>query len=664
MLLAAVLLVAAPASAQQRPDVRLVLRTQTTTVTRERPLSIRLRAVNDSERTLRDLAVTLSIMSPARTRTGYAESLEFDFPAFVAKQFPVEGPLEPGGTLSILIPEWRLLSLGDQGESLLYPLRAQLYSDFEPIADLTTSIVYIDDRPQVPLNVALTAVLDAPLVLGPAGVFQDDALERALAPGGWLRTTVSALNDIPMPVTLAVSPILLEQLRAMADGYQVAEPGGLREIAADDGGARRAASVLERIGTVARRETTQLIALPYASPSIPVLAAAGLQEELERQLNRGRATVASILGAEPSPSLGWPPGSNLTPEAVQSLALEGVDSLVVGPETLPPRAIFRFTPPTVARTPTGLGGSLRVLTPDPIVARRAASLPDDPRLRAQWVFGELASIYFEVPGRDRGVSIVLGPDTQAEPRFLRPLLHGISAASPSAWLRPVEARRLFEPSLRPRSEVRTLDDAPPTLTLSDEYLRALAAGNDAVRQLESISPEPSQELGDEIDRLRELLLQSQSRYVADDHEAQLSYVERVLETVGQEFAEIVPPRPEIPITLTAQGGSIPVTIQNTSGHVVRVQVRLVSSGLEFVGGATQEVELSRPTHLLNFPVRAPSTGAFPVHIVVETPLGEEIASTSIIVRSTAYNRIALLVTVGAALFLAAWWSRRFLRRRT
>jgi hypothetical protein len=33
-----------------------------------------------------------------------------------------------------------------------------------------------------------------------------------------------------------------------------------------------------------------------------------------------------------------------------------------------------------------------------------------------------------------------------------------------------------------------------------------------------------------------------------------------------------------------------------------------------------------------------------------------------IVRSTAFNRVALFVTAGALLFLLAWWGRRFLPR--
>jgi hypothetical protein len=51
-----------------------------------------------------------------------------------------------------------------------------------------------------------------------------------------------------------------------------------------------------------------------------------------------------------------------------------------------------------------------------------------------------------------------------------------------------------------------------------------------------------------------------------------------------------------------------------------------------------------------------------VAIEVQTPAGDPIASSSIVVRSTAYNRVALVLTIGAAVFLAMWWGRRFLPR--
>jgi hypothetical protein len=65
-------------------------------------------------------------------------------------------------------------------------------------------------------------------------------------------------------------------------------------------------------------------------------------------------------------------------------------------------------------------------------------------------------------------------------------------------------------------------------------------------------------------------------------------------------------------------------------------------------------------------VRSLANGRIPIRVRLLTPgrfSPEVIAERGLVVRSTAYNRLALFVTIGAALFLVAWWGRRFLPRR-
>ena len=70
---------------------------------------------------------------------------------------------------------------------------------------------------------------------------------------------------------------------------------------------------------------------------------------------------------------------------------------------------------------------------------------------------------------------------------------------------------------------------------------------------------------------------------------------------------------------------------------------------------------------LVFQVNAETTGKFPLVVTIETPgtPARTIPSwrTQLIVRSTAYDRVALVITIGAGLFLAVWWGRGVFRRR-
>jgi hypothetical protein len=59
-----------------------------------------------------------------------------------------------------------------------------------------------------------------------------------------------------------------------------------------------------------------------------------------------------------------------------------------------------------------------------------------------------------------------------------------------------------------------------------------------------------------------------------------------------------------------------------------------------------------------------TSGQSPIEIKVRAPNGRFISRRIVSVRSTAVNRIALIVTIAAALGLLALYSRRWIRRRT
>jgi hypothetical protein len=116
------------------------------------------------------------------------------------------------------------------------------------------------------------------------------------------------------------------------------------------------------------------------------------------------------------------------------------------------------------------------------------------------------------------------------------------------------------------------------------------------------------------------------------------------------------------LTLPSRGGDIPVGVTTTTGYPIRVQVRLISNHLE-ISQQIRKVEV-RDRALLPFRVHAKTTGRFPVRVQIMTPSGFTIDTRQIVVRSTAYNVAALVVTIGAAVFLLLWWARRFLPRKT
>lgn len=653
-----------PARAQDQPAVRLFLTEQTPYVTPDLPLRVRVRAVNGTDIAYRDLSLAVTVSSAARTRSGYAEALQSGpISPIGVKVFALRGTMGPGAVRALAGTWRRLPFLAAREESALYPVTVELRSSDAQIAALRTSITFIQEPQKVPLSVSLSFVLDAPIRLRPDGVLLDAGIEEQVVPGGRLDAELAALEDVPVAVTLAVSPVLLEVLRDMRDGYRAVVDGDVVERPPTHPAAAAAGRLLDRLRDVARRTTTtEVVALPYASPSVPALTRAGLSEDLAAQIDRGRAVTAAILGVQPSSTVFRPPASAISPEALAPLAgVLGVDgtteALLLDDDVLPPPPGLELTPVGATQVVAG-DTALPAIAPDPMVEQRTEA-GDDPRLRAMWTLGELSAIYFERPSVDRGVAVVFGEGEAPSGAFLRALFRGIQAQPSVRWLRAVKATRVAvgqDPDAP--TEPRELQVAARSAALSTTFVDDLADARDAVAALASMADQSPV-----LDQLRRDLLLSESRYLAGHEDERLALLGAVGESVAGEFGKIRPPVASS-ITLTSRGGIIPVTLRNDAGYPVRLQLTLRSSRLRFVGGGSREVLLERPVQQFVFPVRAQTTGRFPVRVELQTPDGEPIGFSRIVVRSTAYNRVALVITAGAALFLALWWGRRLLSRRS
>jgi hypothetical protein len=663
IVLALLLVPAAPARAQDDAAVRLKLLRQTSYTTPEDPLKIQVAVENGTDEALSDLSLRVSVYPEVQSRSDYAQSLETDltFPeASTDPTVPVRGAVEPAASRALPPASLELAFLAGFVDNGLFPVKVELLSGGTVLAVIRSSVVFLEEEPKVPLNVSLAFVLDAPVYVLPNGSFMEGALAEELAEDGPLEPVLRTLEDRPFKVTLVLGPLLLDQLRSMSDGFRLDQGGVVRVVGPDEEPARRAAAMLDRIRAVASLPDTEVVALPYASPSVPSLAIPELGEDLRAQLSRGRRVVSETLGVTASETILRPPGGALSEPAVSALSEVGVETLLLDADSVEPRLGSILTPPPIGALPAGSGGTMNGLLPDATVDDRLDDFPDDPRLRAQRVLGELSAIYFERPSDDRGVSVLIEHPSTLGPEFLSTLVAPLTRVPDEvAWLRPAKASRLLT-TIGPEEtgpSRRELDPSPGA-KFSDAFLAEMALTQTALQEFAAVAGDR----GALLERLRELRFTAESRWLLRDEELAFDYLRAVRGAVQQEFAKIEPPAPTT-VRLTSRNGQIPLTIHSRAEYPMRVALVLRSSRLQFVGGPRREVTLDQPAEQVTFNVVAQTTGRFQVEVLVETPEGGPIADSSIVVRSTAYNRVALIVTIGAALFLAAWWGRRFLPRR-
>jgi hypothetical protein len=255
----------------------------------------------------------------------------------------------------------------------------------------------------------------------------------------------------------------------------------------------------------------------------------------------------------------------------------------------------------------------------------------------------------------RGIALVVSEDFFLPPSFFVPFARAVATAP---WLTTMHAGEFT--SLFPPAEPSLLTAALPR-RFSSEYVDELRQARRRVSTYRSMLVEPSEE----PDRLETMLLFAESRQYLSNPTEGLALITGVRASVGAVFDAITVDSAEV-ITLTSSTGSgVPVSVHNGAEETIRVTVRLEES--QFLGGSPPSVDLElRPgdTQTVTFRVDARSTGRFEVNLQLLAPGGRIIDEQPLRIRSTAYNRIALTITIAAALVLLALWARRFLPRRT
>ncbi|MEX2275564.1 MAG: DUF6049 family protein [Actinomycetota bacterium] len=652
----------------QEPTISIVLERQTPWVNEEDPqVSIEVLARNDGNVELADLSMRLTMFAPAFSRSDVEQAFvsePADGAVVIGQEVPLDGSLAPGQQRS-LRAEVSLASEDlDTVQSYVYPLRIDLVSSAAatPVATLRSAVVVITvDEPVAPIALQTTVPLVVGPLQGPAGVFLDASLEAAIAPNGRFTQAIDGMRAavseerLPLTVDLVIAPLLLTQLDDMTDGYRVEDDGQVRAVAENGEGAAAARATLEALRTLAASANVKVSALPYAGPTLPSLRGP-LSGDLQTQVELGRATVDRLLATSASRRILMPRRSAIDAESLERITSGGTEAVLLSPLAVPPPELENgLSPPPTASLEAGRGAMTAVVATQSLQNLVTSELSaTDPVLAAQQAFAMMATVWLEQPGIDgRGMSLLL-PEA-AQGRLIAALAARIGGAP---FLDAVGATELEEriPPPDAPTEYAELDDRGFGATYVDTIRGARRRITVYRSMLVRPSPVP--------DQLDDRVLLSEAAEFLDDPTggevllgSTLAAADRVISAVRPIVTPVV--------TLTSRNGQIPYTVANEGPEPVRVIVQLLSPQLEDTGTEPREIVLaSGVTQDIVQDVRLGTTGQFPVRVVVRAPIGRPISEETIIVRSTAYSRIALYITIGAALVLVALWARRFLRRTT
>ncbi|MGH9178028.1 MAG: DUF6049 family protein [Acidimicrobiales bacterium] len=626
-----------PAAAQQTGSV-LRLASQTPWVGPGEELALRLQVT--STEPAADVELAVAVYRRVRSRSEFVRSLD-DGPrgnpltvippaplaelavdaagAFVVR-LPIQDPLQP------LDPS--RLRLATEG---VYPVRVELREagGGPALAQLVTHLVHT--RPPQPGGFPLNVALVLPVHGAPA--LQADGRREVDRP------TASALGELArsleanpgVPLTILPTPETLVALDASN-----------RE---ED---------QETVAAMARASANrQLAAASYVPLAVAAFATDTMAAEAAIQLDRGGQVIERTLGRRPDPRT-WVAQEGLDERAVLRLRQQQVDRFVLPEPRLAPVELTRTLAQPfelgvrAVRRPAALAG-------DPGLAAHFAP-SDDPVLAAHHLLADLAVIHQDSPSRSRAVVALPPRSWRPNQAFLDSLLGGL-ASSPvvrGATLDVVFADVPAATTGTGGTMVRQL--GPPAAGATLRRVEVQEARARLVSFASMLNPDNTVD-----DRIEELLLLAEGAGLrAAQRKAYLDGIKRRIDS--QTAGVQVPSNRSI--TLTARKGEIPVTVRNTAGYPVRVQLQVASDKLDFPRGAVRSLDLSRGSTTERFSVRARTSGSFPLRVNLVSPDGGLlIGSSRFTVRSTAASGVGLVLSAGAVAFLLLWWGRHLARGR-
>jgi hypothetical protein len=664
-----------PAARAQAATVQLSLLSQTWwTSTRAPSLKVAVLARNTGAARIGDLSLGITFGDPFTTRTDYETALtEGPSSHLFTKLFRFKNKkLDPGESDSFT----RSLDLNSVSEianstvTAVYPMQIDLRTNGTPVGALNTSLINLFiEHPPSPLRLAWWTELPAPIAIDPSGTMVDPAFEASLQPEGSLGAQVAALQRLGKgrgphaPIDLVMDPALLDQLNRMAGGYRRASG---TDIPPGEDGAAAATEVLDHLRAATNTNDVQVTAMPFGSPSVPAMLGAGLIPELQHQQTTGNRVMQATLGVLPGTSVARAPGDLLDESTLTWFTQRGATALLGDVDDAErPEQVNGFALPPSATISMAGGRTAKLVMPDPNLQAlfSRSDLLVDPVRAAQAILGELAMIWREEPAPP--------PQPDGSPT-VRGVAMSLPSSLPSTLWNELLPRIAGAPFLQPQHSQDFVDDvnspaptdpvplrSPDTVTYPLDYatsIRTLGHDVDAfASMLTAPSPVP--------ERLRRDLAYATAAGFISDPEAGQAWFGPPTETTSHAFGTVEPTGNQS-FTFTSSEGTIPLRMGDPGSTPLAVKVWLQSPQFTFPDGDTQEVVLQRPDQIVNFRAIAKAAGKNSIVVAVLAPSGRVIGQQTITVRSTAVNRIALLVTVAAAGGLLLLYVRRRSRRRT
>ncbi|GAA2297762.1 DUF6049 family protein [Nonomuraea roseoviolacea subsp. roseoviolacea] len=582
----------------------------------------------------------------------------------------------------------------------VYPIAIEVQqAGWRRLAVQRTFITYAPQQPKpvrnklafaLPLIDQPHRVIDQPRHADDA-TFADDKLSAALTGKGRLADLLRIAQAAPKKVTWFVDPALLDDLTAMSKPYTVAGKDTTVKKPAD----AAAAQWLNDLRTALA--DSPVVATPYADPDVAALAHHGFDTQVGRAIELGGQKATQLLRPEVSTSINWPASGLLDADALDLLAVGKPGVAHVGKVLLTSANLPQQDQQTTPTTQTGqttqqTAFASGAVTPDATatlysVAGPVTALVADPTLSQlfepgggagstllsrQRFIAETAMIAAE-PGQTTPRSIVVAPSRRWDPN---PTLVSalLKTADDLPWLSLTPLDSVKPPK---GAAARTAQTQRAGLTYTDDNRKEelgrkyLTPVKDIARNAELTSlittDKPPSAFDAAVLRLTSSAWRNQTR-------AGRAATQLVRDAVDARMGmiAITGADPDRPRTLAGSDGVVPVSVKNSLPVGITVDVEVTSNNpkvLRIVPQPTHRLVIGGNGQSGTLPVKMTAasgvSGDSAVTVQLRTSDGQPYGKpVKLIIRTTGYTGIALVIVGAALAVMLAAVVTRVLRRRS
>jgi len=489
-------------------------------------------------------------------------------------------------------------------------------------------LVYDPKGPSVPVVWALR-ITGQPLA-DPRGTFVADparftrARDDARAVASWVLGTPDA------KVTLALSPLLLEEWKRISGGYRLTGPEGETAVPASEPVPVAYAAALTTIRRALDTGRLELTHLGYTDPNLSDLSTQKLAADVSPQYAQGISAMFASL--ETTPSTGTVvAGGCIPPDTIDRLIEEGVGYGIVDPSC------------TRSGAATASPGAYRVKG-----ERLVALVTDRPaeRALARGDHDAVAEVAFERRVNAVSAPLVirgeLGPGRLTFTSFSETAR--VLAEQP--WVTPSLAREAAGKRAR---RTLTLHVGRGSAKTPAGYWDDVRAGRDWARALEAGLGADAAET---VTARRDSLVAECSAWAGPANDWALADRGRAFAQSSTRLAKSVfdPVRLTVqPVTLAGSHGEVPVTISNESGSVLALRLTAVPSReVRLSGKRSSVMEVLPKDNFLELPVDLQDALSGNISVTLSAG-GVVLERESVTVRASYLDRLVMFL--GAVLVL-------------